>query len=908
MTQLSSQMTIGVGADTSAADRELRRFNSDVTKAKRILEPLAGVFNKIDKASEEAKISVDEYTIAMGRNQERTEKAAKELNKFIGYAERVEQFKGMGPMQIAEALRAEADAAEKAARATRKAEMEMERLNRLAEKIRLADPRNRMRAETADVNLLQSRGLLGGADAEAEIARIRQRYADAIKPKAMQAELVKAMQAEIVKVPPMLEPPVLKKTAEGIGLTQKAINSMKLSLGQFLGPIALTYTALEGLRKGFEINFEVQRAEASLRAFHGSAKEARRIVTDVRAATGSSSGIVAGLISARTLAQFSGDTGTVAEQVALLNRIAGGSPDRLQNLALAMGQVQAAGRLMGQEVIQFVNAGFNPLLAISQKTGISMAELKARMEAGLVPAQDVIAAVVDAATEGGRFFNMLDERLSSSAGQWDVMKGKAQEFALSLGESVEPFVKNALGSMNVELQNMTKNFNYAREQLGLTGGDPSKPYFMTGGSTTAVNRIFDGGRILGGMAFGNEEMRIQGLQSQREQIGGLFDDVIQMGSKVRGWLGLKNSGLLETLDKFKDARDEIEGLRIKANLLGRGELKQDQLDKLDAANKKAGIYERELEKQNVAQAKFAKAQKDRIDKSFEEVNLDIRLAAVKAASADDYQAVKAILDSVNMSQSEMVRGMLEEGKSLDQIIGKLPPYLAMRAKETRELLRQSTAADEKRKADKEALKDKEREAKAIQKESEKIDERIQKLRAEVGFEREVLSLKKDEARTRQLIAEGIDRARASTIAKLEADKESAKNVQKARQDLDKGIESIRKAANKDSDLIDKISDLRVGVQQGKINPREARALEDKLLGDAAGQNKNSMETPLITKGSNEVAKVIADVQKANVSPQLAETRKQSKLLEINLQIQRAIDAKLAALNLKPMTTLVPKGK
>ena len=38
-----------------------------------------------------------------------------------------------------------------------------------------------------------------------------------------------------------------------------------------------------------------------------------------------------------------------------------GNGDRFRSLALAFAQTQAAGRLMGQEVLQFVNAGFNPL-------------------------------------------------------------------------------------------------------------------------------------------------------------------------------------------------------------------------------------------------------------------------------------------------------------------------------------------------------------------------------------------------------------------------------------------------------------------------------------------------------------------------------------------------------------------
>lgn len=56
-----------------------------------------------------------------------------------------------------------------------------------------------------------------------------------------------------------------------------------------------------------------------------------------------------------------------------------GNASRFQLLSLAFSQMSATGRLMGQDLNQMINAGFNPLQEISKKTGKSIGELKEAM-------------------------------------------------------------------------------------------------------------------------------------------------------------------------------------------------------------------------------------------------------------------------------------------------------------------------------------------------------------------------------------------------------------------------------------------------------------------------------------------------------------------------------------------------
>ena len=131
-----------------------------------------------------------------------------------------------------------------------------------------------------------------------------------------------------------------------------------------------------------------------------------------------------------------------------LSEISIGNADRFQSLSLAFGQVTANGRLMGQEVLQMVNAGFNPLQEISRTTGRSMVELKKAMEDGAISAGMVEDALRSATSEGGRFYEMNERLKDSAAGQYAKMKSDVELLATEIGTNLLPAAKSLMDLMN----------------------------------------------------------------------------------------------------------------------------------------------------------------------------------------------------------------------------------------------------------------------------------------------------------------------------------------------------------------------------------------------------------------------------------------------------------------------------
>ena len=131
-----------------------------------------------------------------------------------------------------------------------------------------------------------------------------------------------------------------------------------------------------------------------------------------------------------------------------LSEVSIGNAERFQSLALAFGQVTANGRLMGQEVLQMVNAGFNPLQEISRTTGTSMLDLKKQMEAGAISAEMVENAFKSATSEGGRFHDMNVRLRDSAAGQFAKMKSDVELLATEIGTNLLPAAKALMDVMN----------------------------------------------------------------------------------------------------------------------------------------------------------------------------------------------------------------------------------------------------------------------------------------------------------------------------------------------------------------------------------------------------------------------------------------------------------------------------
>ena len=151
--------------------------------------------------------------------------------------------------------------------------------------------------------------------------------------------------------------------------------------------------------------------------------------------------------AAKTMMGFGVSTETVFKDLKMLGDVAMGDKNKLQSLALVFGQISSAGKLQGQDLLQLINAGYNPLLDISELTGKSVATLKDEMSKGAISADLVRKAFEKATGPGGKFNNMIDTMAKTVPGAFDQLKGKASAGLLSLYEIIQPHLIPAFKTM-----------------------------------------------------------------------------------------------------------------------------------------------------------------------------------------------------------------------------------------------------------------------------------------------------------------------------------------------------------------------------------------------------------------------------------------------------------------------------
>lgn len=130
-----------------------------------------------------------------------------------------------------------------------------------------------------------------------------------------------------------------------------------------------------------------------------------------------------------------------------------GDTGKFNSLALAFSQMSSAGKLMGQDLMQMINAGFSPLEEISRKTGKSIGELKNEMSKGAITSKMVQDAFISATSAGGKFFGMSSEGAKTLNGQISMLQESFDNMFNEIGSKGEGVVMGAVQAATYLVEN-----------------------------------------------------------------------------------------------------------------------------------------------------------------------------------------------------------------------------------------------------------------------------------------------------------------------------------------------------------------------------------------------------------------------------------------------------------------------
>ena len=150
---------------------------------------------------------------------------------------------------------------------------------------------------------------------------------------------------------------------------------------------------------------------------------------------------------AQTMLGFNIEAGKVIPTLKMIGDISMGDEQRFQSLTLAFSQMSSTGKLMGQDLLQMINAGFNPLSEISRKTGKNIAVLKDEMSKGLITSEMVADAFKSATEEGGKFHGMLEKQSKAMKGSISNFMGAIDDMKNAIGEGMQPAITSSISGL-----------------------------------------------------------------------------------------------------------------------------------------------------------------------------------------------------------------------------------------------------------------------------------------------------------------------------------------------------------------------------------------------------------------------------------------------------------------------------
>ena len=148
--------------------------------------------------------------------------------------------------------------------------------------------------------------------------------------------------------------------------------------------------------------------------------------------------------NAKTMLNFGVQADKVNGYLRQLGDIAAGDKNKLGSLSLVFGQVASAGKMSGQDLLQFINAGFNPLKELEKMTGKTYAELQDMMSKGQIGFDAVAAAINHATSAGGAFAGMSDKLSQTISGKFSTLVGNVQQAAVDMFNEIKPIVNDIM--------------------------------------------------------------------------------------------------------------------------------------------------------------------------------------------------------------------------------------------------------------------------------------------------------------------------------------------------------------------------------------------------------------------------------------------------------------------------------
>lgn len=232
--------------------------------------------------------------------------------------------------------------------------------------------------------------------------------------------------------------------------------------------IGAAATAIVALGKiGLDYNSQMEQYTTNFTTMLGSQEAAVQKVEELKKFAASTPLSMDDLAKGtQTLLAFGVESENSTGILRQLGDIALGDADKMQRLSTAFGKATAAGKLSGDTVQQMIDAGWNPLIQISQAAGETMEETQKRMSAGEISVEELKAAMEAVTTGTGQFAGGMEAASHTTQGLISTLQDNARAL---VGEVFQPISDGLLGEVLPGAIEAISSLTTAFSENGISG-------------------------------------------------------------------------------------------------------------------------------------------------------------------------------------------------------------------------------------------------------------------------------------------------------------------------------------------------------------------------------------------------------------------------------------------------------
>ena len=243
-------------------------------------------------------------------------------------------------------------------------------------------------------------------------------------------------------------------------MTNKAIEEGKkqANVWQTLLKGATAYFTLQGAQSFISqmvaVRSQFQQLEISFGTMLKSKEKANELMaqlTDLAAKT--PFGLQEVSEGAKRLLAFQVPAEEVTETLRRMGDVASGLGVPMGQLIHVYGQVKAQGKLMTNDLYQFMNAGIPIIAELSKVVGKSETEIKDMVSAGKIGFTEIQAVIKNMTNEGGLFYNLMAEQSKSLGGQISNLRDNFDQMLNEIGKASEGIVSEAIKGVSFLVEN-----------------------------------------------------------------------------------------------------------------------------------------------------------------------------------------------------------------------------------------------------------------------------------------------------------------------------------------------------------------------------------------------------------------------------------------------------------------------